>query len=287
MIKLKLTPLLVFGLFLSLATLFSTQVLSAPPTQPQAQPALPGGIGGTGVSANANPGGIGGTGIIAIGPIQRFGSIFVLGKEYHFTPKTEFTRDGHPSQEQAQRLGDWVTVQGHFAHNRWVADRVDTTHAITGKIESVDPKNLSIRVLGQVIQLAPNTQLHAEPRQVVLNFSALKVGDVLRISAAQGATGHWLATRITRLTQPTKSTGLHLQGRIQAISPDRKQIKIQGVWLPFSEKIPDALAPDQLVNVGGHYRDGAPIISTIEPIKPTHFTPSQAIEIFGYMHQIK
>ncbi|OYZ86137.1 MAG: hypothetical protein B7Y07_09070, partial [Halothiobacillus sp. 24-54-40] len=269
------------GLAVLFFTLFSPQVLSTTPDT-----AYPGGIGGTGLSANAQPGGIGGTGIVAIGPIQRFGSIFVLGKEYHFTPNTRFTRDGQPSREQAQQLGDWVAVQGHWQENRWVADRVDTTHAITGKIESIDPKNLSIRVLGQEIKLAPNTQLHAEPHHVALYFSALKVGDVIRISAAPGRTGQWLATGIVRLAEPSKTIRLHLQGRVQAITPDRTQLKIQGVWLNFSGTMPQTLEPNQPINAVGHYRNGAPIITRIESIKPLNFTPGQAIELFGYTQQI-
>ncbi|MGC8697809.1 MAG: DUF5666 domain-containing protein, partial [Halothiobacillus sp.] len=260
----------------------SGQAFSAPPNA-----ARPGGIGGTGVSFNANPGGIGGTGIIAIGPIQRFGSIFVLGKEYHFTPQTRFLRDGQPSAEEAQQLGDWVTVQGHWQNDRWVADQVDMTHAITGTIESIDSTNQRIRVLGQEIMFAPNTQIHAEPHHVALYFSTLKVGDKVRLSAAPGRTGLWLATALVRLNQPSNAVTLQLQGHIGAISPDRKQIQIEGEWFPIAGTIPPGLKINQAVIVRGQYRQDKPIISTIELIKPLNFAPGQAIELFGYAQHIE
>ncbi|MHB9021634.1 MAG: DUF5666 domain-containing protein, partial [Halothiobacillus sp.] len=271
------------GFALLFFTLCSAQVIGAPG---QTDNTLPGGIGGTGAQLGAHPGGgIGGTGIVAIGPIQRFGSIFVLGKEYHFTPQTIFTLDGQPSREQDQQLGDWVTVQGHWDKYRWVADRVDVTHAITGKIESIDRKNHQIHVLGQVIELASDIQIRSEPHPAALHFSALKVGDEVQLSAAQGAVGHWLATGIVRLASSAQPPKVHLQGEIQAISPDRRQLQIQGVWLASQSLIPEPIKPRQPVEVIGSYRDGRAVITQINPLAPSNFSPGQAIALFGYIHQ--
>ncbi|MHB8238014.1 MAG: DUF5666 domain-containing protein, partial [Acidithiobacillus ferrivorans] len=123
-----------WGLVLTLAVLPGTQAFSDP---------TGGGIGGTGIHSGGiggtgiQPGGIGGTGITALGVIQRFGSIYVNGREYVLSPQTRYSVDGAAGTAKDLHLGDRVTVQA-AADGRTIAQEVRVEHAVIGRVTEVD-----------------------------------------------------------------------------------------------------------------------------------------------------
>ncbi|MGC8808429.1 MAG: DUF5666 domain-containing protein, partial [Thiomonas sp.] len=116
--------------------------------------AAPGGIGGTGITRGGiggtgiSPGGIGGTGIVAVGPIQRFGSIFVNGTEYALPAETRYQVDGHAASQQSLHLGDLVAVRARVQSGKILAVEVHVDHAIVGRITHIDRAQGLLRVLG-------------------------------------------------------------------------------------------------------------------------------------------
>ncbi|ANJ68074.1 hypothetical protein A9404_12435 [Halothiobacillus diazotrophicus] len=247
-----------FSALLILGFALLTQPLLAQPGGIGGTGMLPGGIGGTG----RMPGGIGGTGIVAVGPIQRFGSVFVLGKEYHFTPQTQFRIDGTVAQEQDLQLGDVVTVIGRHEHGRWIALLVQARRALAGRIEQVNLADQSIRLLGQTVRITGTTRITGVS-SAPIRLKQLHKGDWVRISALSAGHNHWRATAILRSDAKTASTSLLLRGVIEAVSPDRRAIRIGGQWLPLSHRLAAQLAPAESIVAHGRYVSGKPQLTRI------------------------
>ena len=153
-----------------------------------------GGIGGTGI--HRAPGGIGGTGapIVGFGPIQRFGSVFVNGREYRIDANTLVTIDGHPATAASLRVGDMALVRGVAigAHGGF-ARSIATWQAIIGPISRVTDGGHVITVLRQTVTLGASVR---PPR--------LRPGQVVGLSAQRLANGNWVAHRVTALP-PTRA----------------------------------------------------------------------------------
>jgi hypothetical protein len=189
----------------------------------------PGGIGGTGIS----PGRIGGTGVFTVGPIQRFGSIFVNGTEYALPAETRYRVDGRPASQQSLRLGDLVAVRARVQSGKIQAVEVHVDHAIVGRITHIDRAQGLIRVLGQTVQIMRSTVLSSGDDQPVA-FTDLNVGDPVQISALRQDGAHWQALRVQRLDAQTtaQQTPFLLRGRLDAVDVATGRIQVNGVWLP-------------------------------------------------------
>jgi len=189
----------------------------------------PGGIGGTGIS----PGGIGGTGIVAVGPIQRFGSIFVNGTEYALPAETRYQVDGHAASKHNLHLGDLVAVRAHVQADKALAVEVTVDHAIVGKITHIDSAQARLRVLGQSVQIMQSTILRSAAEQP-MTLADLKVGNSVQISALRPDGAHWQALRVQRLSvQPAaQQSPFLLRGRLDAVDAATGRIEVNGVWLP-------------------------------------------------------
>jgi hypothetical protein len=206
--------------------------------------ATPGGISGTGIDSGGiggtgiNPGGIGGTGIVAIGPVQRFGSIFVNGGEYELPQQTRYSVDGQPASERHLHLGDAVHVHAVDRGGRLDALDVRIEHAVIGRVSRIDRDAGQVVVLGQTIALQPSTLLRTD-HDAPLPLSGLSVGDVVRVSALDRGAGHWQALRLVRLSSPAaqQSAVFLLRGRVQAVSANGEGVRIQGVWFQLGRKV--------------------------------------------------
>lgn len=238
---------------------------------------VPGGIGGTGRA----PGGIGGTGIVAIGPVQRFGSVFVLGKEYHFTAQTTFVVDGQPAEKQQVQLGDLVMVSGHQNDGRWVASRVQVDHALVGRVEQVDVRHHRIRVLGQSVWLKPATRLHL----AASGLQQLKVGEWVRVSAAGYADGGWIATSLSQARGDEVRQRIVAHGLIQAVGQHRRSVRLNGAWLPLAQALPARFVAGQQVRLTGRYVHGKALISSVQPAGVTGVPVGRTIELYGVVRQ--
>ncbi|OZB39786.1 MAG: hypothetical protein B7X48_07540 [Acidiphilium sp. 34-60-192] len=161
-----------------------------------------GGIGGTGIGPGRAPvmtpaggetGGIGGTGIgpanariVGYGPIQRFGSVFVNGREYALTGQTLVTIDGSAATVAALRIGDIAQVRGFTTGpHRGLALSISVRDAIIGPVSAVAHHGTAFTVLGQRVVAATA----GKP------FMALKPGEMVAVSAQRQADGNWAASQ--------------------------------------------------------------------------------------------
>jgi hypothetical protein len=246
----------------------------------------PGGIGGTGIS----PGGIGGTGIVAIGPVQRFGSIFVNGGEYELPAQTRYRVDGQPASEKSLHLGDMVRVHAVGQGGRLDALAVDISHAVIGRVSQIDRSAGRLVVLGQTVQILPGTLLRTAENQP-LPLSRLKVGDEVRISALDQGAGHWQAMRLTQLSAPPAGHGspFLLRGKIEATSIEAtsaqpQRVKINGVWLPLrSGAAQTGLAVGAEVVARGSQQSQGNVIDSLQPIAPLAAPIGARVAMVGFL----
>lgn len=243
----------------------------------------PGGIGGTGIS----PGGIGGTGIVAIGPVQRFGSIFVNGGEYELPPQTRYRVDGLAATEQSLHLGDTVTVHAVEQGGRLDALDVRIDHAVIGRVAQIDPSAARLVVLGQTIHLTSTTLLRTEADQP-LPMSQLSVGDVVRISALHQGEGQWQALRLVRLASPAahQAAKFLLRGRIEALSSNQQRVRINGVWFSTARLTARAgLVVGARVVVRGTQGRQGDVIDSLQPSTSAEAPVGARVVMVGYLQQ--
>ncbi len=243
----------------------------------------PGGIGGTGIS----PGGIGGTGIVAIGPIQRFGSIFVNGGEYELAPQTRYRVDGQAASEQSLHLGDTVSVHAVAGGGRLDALDVRVDHAVIGRVSQIDPSAARLVVLGQTIQLLPTTLLRTENDQP-LPLSSLSVGDVVRISALDQGAGHWQALRLVKLPglAAHQAAPFLLRGRIEAVSADARRVRVNGVWMSLGRPASrTGLAVGAQVVVRGSQGQQGVVIDSLRPLPLVDAPLGARVVLLGYLQR--
>lgn len=241
----------------------------------------PGGIGGTGIS----PGGIGGTGIVAIGPVQRFGSIFVNGGEYELPAQTRYRVDGQPASEKSLNLGDMVRVHAVEQGGRLDALAVDISHAVIGRVSQIDQSAARLVVLGQTVQILPGTLLRTAENQP-MPLSRLKVGDEVRISALDQGAGHWQAMRLTQLSAPPAGRGspFLLRGKIEATSAQPQRVKINGVWLPVRSGAAQAgLAVGAEVVARGSQQGQGNVIDSLQPTAPLAAPIGTRVAMVGFL----
>ena len=242
----------------------------------------PGGIGGTGI----DPGGIGGTGIVAIGPIQRFGSIFVNGVEYALSAQTRYAVDGTASTEQSLHRGDLVAIRATLADGKPVAQEVRIEHAVIGLIAHAGKEGSHFTVLGQTIQIDAGTLVRTAA-ETVLPASALQEGDLVEISALHQADGRWQALRVIQIPKHSqqKLIPMLLRGRIEAIGPDAHTMQINGTWLSTGAALSKDLAVGQDVVARGVYMHGVPTVQTVSPLMRDVGVTGSRIQLVGYLQQ--
>ncbi len=241
----------------------------------------PGGIGGTGIS----PGGIGGTGIVAIGPVQRFGSIFVNGGEYELPAQTRYRVDGQSASENSLHLGDMVRVHAVEQGGRLDALAVDISHAVIGRVSQIDQSQGRLVVLGQTVQILPGTLLRTAENQP-LPLSRLKVGDEVRISALDQGAGHWQAMRLTLLSALPAGHGspFLLRGKIEATNAQLQRVKINGVWLSVrSGAAHTGLVVGAEVVARGSQQGQGNVIDSLQAIAPLAAPIGTRVAMVGFL----
>ncbi|MHB1951090.1 MAG: DUF5666 domain-containing protein [Acidiferrobacteraceae bacterium] len=144
--------------------------------------------------AVAGEGGIGGTGISAFGPIQRFGSIFVGGREYPLTG-ARITIDGRPAARRELRLGQVVLVHARVTGHGLRVASIRVRHALEGPIAGM--RGREVFVLGQTIEMPRGLAVDGERRGQIV--PKLRPGDIIRVSGLRERSGLWVASRITRV----------------------------------------------------------------------------------------
>lgn len=127
------------------------------------------GIGGTGIIADN---GIGGTGIsnnerserwlnalhdderiLVAGTIHDFGSIWVNGLHIRFSTDTRVTLNNQAVPLSSIRLGQLGIVTARKSGQTLIADRIELTQEVVGRVTSVNPAQRRFTVLGQTVVL--------------------------------------------------------------------------------------------------------------------------------------
>ncbi len=207
-------------------------------------------------------GGIGGTGITGMGPVQRFGSIFVNGREYFLTPDTRITDDATTLKESELHLGDVVVVQGRLetGSGRSVAVRVTVEQALRGQVDAVNVGAGTLTVLGQVVHVGRDT-FDGSPDNKPLKLEKVHVGDTLAVSGLLRADGSWAATRVQPVTRTAalRDERFLLRGSLRAADKVHGTLTVGAGSINIdTARIPANLAVGQAVRITGHYRQGVP-----------------------------
>jgi len=214
-----------------------------------------GGIGGTGVTSES--GGIGGTGIrpsgapiLGYGPIQRFGSVFVNGREYVIDAHTRVTIDGVASRTTALRLGDvaqvlGVTTTAHGGEAREIA----VIHAVIGPVTRISADGRQAVILGQAVQAVPGAALFAQARP----------GETLAVSAQRAADGVWHASAVT----PAAAGRFQIVAPLAAVSPT--QVGVSGLVIGAPAGLTAHWRTGEAALVSGTVTDGTLHADTLAP----------------------
>ena len=241
----------------------------------------PGGIGGTGIQ----PGGIGGTGITALGVIQRFGSIYVNGREYILSPQTRYSVDGAAGTAKDLRLGDRVTVQA-AANGQAIAQEVRVDHAVIGRVKEVDAAKRQFIILGETLQANEKISIAVRDSNQSLPFKALQAGDIVSVSGLNRGSGYWLATAITRLYPADAAPAqvpLLLRGQVSALDPGQDTLAVGATRLRVNGALLQPLRVGQSVVVRGTYTDGQARVESVTPAALAAQDVGNRVSLVGYL----
>jgi hypothetical protein len=144
-----------------------------------------GGIGGTGITVQAEPGvgGMGGTGIVGV--ITGFASICVNDVEVHLDAKTPVTDNGVEVSAGTLAVGQVVAVRASGFGKEVMANRVALVHVAVGPVDSMNAATGEFTVLGQTARTV-----------VTGETSKLVVGNWVRVSGYREAGGQIAASHV-------------------------------------------------------------------------------------------
>ena len=134
-------------------------------------------------------GGLTGSGMVNEGSISGFGSIIVNDTRYA-TEQAEIRLNGEAGWSEQLKLGMHVIVEATADDNS--AQRIIYRDLLRGPLEFIGPA--SLRLLGHVVQITPDTRLHG-----VQQLSELQVGDTVRISGPAASPDALFATLLERV----------------------------------------------------------------------------------------
>ena len=228
--------------------------------------AAPGGIGGTG----SPQGGIGGTGIVGIGFIQGFGSIFVNGTEYQLDPQTQYLIDGTAANATQLHTGDGVLVAARIIDGKPYAQRVEIEHAVIGVVDQMDPKTLSLSVLGQSIVLAEGGQVQSAQGRLE-PLTDLHPGDVVSVSAFAISNKRWVAYGIRQLiahedSRANQPVAVVLRGSVERIDTAQQTALISGIAMKLPAATLSELRIGASIRLTGTESDGQARFTQAQPI---------------------
>jgi hypothetical protein len=151
-------------------------------------------------------GGTGPTGSAFVeGPVTGFGSIIVQGVRFDESNAPVEDADGVGIARDALRLGMVVEVEGSrpiddgSGGRNAVATRVRLASDLLGPVQAVGLTDTRIRVLGQIVRIAPATLLENLPGGI----GSLQVNDIVEVHgfvSPAGLLSDYVATRVQRRT---------------------------------------------------------------------------------------
>jgi hypothetical protein len=207
----------------------STSPIDSPDTTP-----LPtGGITRTGVA-------------FASGPITGFGSVIVNGVHYD-TSNASFTKDGINTSQDDLSVGHHVVVKGTIDddNSNAVATSVDFSDNVEGPVSSVNTVANTIVVLGQTVQLGPETSIDDScPATIdgLLSVAAVEVSGLVDASGLIAA---------TRIECKSVLGEMEVTGTVSSLNSSAMTFQINALVVDYS-----AAAMD---NFPGTITDGDPV----------------------------
>ena len=181
-----------------------------------------------------NPISLGGTTATAFtaGPVRGFGSIIVNGVRFDDSGAEIENEDGVRGGQDDIKLGSMVEVESgriDDSAGRATAVRIRFGSEIKGPVASVDATTNSFVVLGQVVEVKPETVF--DDSLGATDVAGL-AGKVVEVHAQRdAATGHYVATRIEA---EVGATSFKLRGAISALDTTAKTFQIGDAVISYA-----------------------------------------------------
>lgn len=187
--------------------------------------------GGGGGGGDSGTGGTTASAFTA-GPVRGFGSIIVNGVRFDDSGAEIENEDGLRGSQDDIKLGSMVEVESgriDDSSNRATAVRIRFGSEIKGPVASVDAAANSFVVLGQVIEVKPETVFDDS---LGASDVAGLAGKVVEVHAQRDAsTGHYVATRIEA---EDGATSFKLRGTISALDTTAKTFQIGDAVISYA-----------------------------------------------------
>lgn len=193
-----------------------------------------GGGGGTTTS------GISGTGV-AQGSVQRFGSIYVNGREFK-TQNATFIIEGKQNTGQKDlNVGDIVTIKAEFKPNGTaVAKEVFFDAELEGPVTSKNTANNSFVVAGQTV-LVNGTTVFAVDDSIKnanvtdFNFATMQKDQIVEISGRIDSSGKLHASSVElQATNAGASPKIEVTGTVSNLNTQQKTFKINNLKVDYT-----------------------------------------------------
>ena len=187
--------------------------------------------GGGGGGGSSTGGGTTATAFTA-GPVRGFGSIIVNGVRFDDSGAEIENEDGVRGGQDDIKLGSMVEVESgriDDSAGRATAVRIRFGSEIKGPVASVDATTNSFVVLGQVVEVKPETVF--DDSLGATDVAGL-AGKVVEVQAQRdAATGHYVATRIEA---EVGATSFKLRGAISALDTTAKTFQIGDAVISYA-----------------------------------------------------
>ncbi|MCP5207869.1 MAG: hypothetical protein H7A01_11735 [Hahellaceae bacterium] len=181
-------------------------------------------------STSSNVSGSNAAEVTSVGVITGFGSVIVNGVHYE-TNKSVFRIDDEAGDESSLTIGMEVEVRGRLSEDgpEGEADVIEYAPHVEGFIESIDLAELSFVVLGQTFLTDELTNFEGA------DFTQLKVGDRVEVSAQETGDGSWLAGYVgLKVEDNLVDTQVKIRGYISALDIDNSTFKLGDLIIDFS-----------------------------------------------------
>ena len=231
-------------------------------------------------------GGIGGTGITGFGVVQKFGSIFVNGREFFFDKTTHVSREGVATGQETLRLGDVVLVQGDTGKNPGAGTlaQVDVRVALQGRVQDINEARGTFRLLGQTVQVGSGTR--GDSGAMPFSLSRMRMGEMLAVSGLMRADSTWMATRITPVPTATASEFI-VRGSVDVVDRAKGTITLGKQSFVIEPKGINAdIEHGAVVRIAGVYDHERVVVTSIQHASQLTLDAGQRVEMSGYVQTL-
>ena len=218
-----------------------------------------GGGGGSNGTGGIDRGGI----TIAVGPVSGFGSIFVNGIEYSTSGAT-VTLDDQPGIESDLRVGQIVRVEGTVDSNgrTGTATKVIFSDQLEGPVQSIDTAANRLVVLGQTVQVGPDTSF--DSRISPASVAGLAPGQRVEISGTAASTG---VINATRVELKASASTVEVKGPVSSIDTGNQRFQINQLQVDYAAATVSGFTGGQPANgdaveVKGSVNGGGVLVAT-------------------------